>query len=318
MDIPETWETYQFRAMGSQINLWLEADAGEAAAAFHEVEKLFWEAESALSRFDPSSELSQVNRQSGQQIQPSQLLWDVLVRALEMAEETGGLFDPTMIDAVEAAGYTRDFLEMAAGRLDGGPSAEPPILPSSGGYWEGIALDRDSCRFWLPPRVRLDLGGIAKGYTAQRAVQILSLRGSALVNAGGDVVAGQPPGNLPGWPVSVSAPYVPGEESRDLLVVWLSDATLATSGVDYRKWTWHNRPAHHIIDPRSRQPAKTDILTASVLDDDACRAEAWATSALIMGAEDGIRQLNDQGIAGVLVDQNQRMSITNPMQEKIV
>jgi thiamine biosynthesis lipoprotein len=301
--------------MGSQISLWLETDAKEAAAAFREVERLFSEVEGALSRFDPSSELSQVNQQSGQQIQPSQLLWDVLVRALEMAEETGGLFDPTVIDAVEAAGYTRDFQEIMAGHI---AEDKPPAALSSGGHWEDITLDWDNHRFWLPPGLRLDLGGIAKGYTAQQAAEVLSLRGAALVNAGGDVVAGAAPGNQPGWPVSVSAPYMPGEEPKDLLVVWLADTTLATSGVDYRKWTWHNQPAHHIIDPRFRRPAETDILTASVLDNDACRAEAWATSTLIMGAETGIRRLNDQGIAGVLVDQNQHMSVTDPMQEKIV
>jgi thiamine biosynthesis lipoprotein len=304
--------------MGSQINLWLEADAGEASAAFHEVEKLFQEVEGALSRFDPSSELSQVNRRSGQQVQPSQLLWDVLVCALEMAEETGGLFDPTLIDAVEAAGYTRDFQEIAAGRTDDRPSVEPPILSSSGGHWQNIILDRDSRQFWLPHGTRIDLGGIAKGYTAQRAAELLSLRGASLVNAGGDVVAGQAPGDQPGWPVAVSAPYVPGEGPVDLLLVWLSNATLSTSGVDYRRWTWHNRPTHHIIDPRSRHPAETDVLTASVLDNDACRAEAWATAALIVGTEAGLKRLNDREIAGVLVDQTQHMSITNLMREKIV
>ncbi|MCP4418154.1 MAG: FAD:protein FMN transferase, partial [Chloroflexi bacterium] len=107
--IKEAWQTYSFRAMGSQISLWLEAEPHIVATAFAQVEALFAENERTLSRFLPESELSQVNGRSGQWVSVSNLLWDVLAEALAGAEATDGLFDPTMLTALEAAGYTHSF-----------------------------------------------------------------------------------------------------------------------------------------------------------------------------------------------------------------
>ena len=95
--------TYQFRAMGSQIQLWLEyPDPDEIEQVFTSVQEYFNEVERALSRFQPASELTLLNGRSGQWVAISPLLWDVISEALALATLTDGLYDPTLLNALEA------------------------------------------------------------------------------------------------------------------------------------------------------------------------------------------------------------------------
>ena len=127
--------------------------------------------------------------------------------------------------------------------------------------------------------------------------------GPCLVDAGGDVVAGDAPADHPGWPVALTAPSsVDAGEPEDVMVLWLNNGALATSGVDYHHWTQDGRPRHHIIDPRTGVPALTDVVTATVLSADAMRAEAWAKATLIAGVDDGMKMLAGETLPGVLVN----------------
>lgn len=92
---------------------------------------------------------------------------------------------------------------------------------------------------------KLVLGGIAKGYTAQLVVDYLSEWGPCLVDGGGDLTAGAAPKDWPGWPVAIATPYrqEAGERNR-LLIMWLMEGTMATSGIDYRRWLHNGRSAH--------------------------------------------------------------------------
>jgi thiamine biosynthesis lipoprotein len=303
--------------MGSTIGLWLEADETIAREAFRQVEALFAANEQVLSRFDPASELSRLNSRSGQWVDISPLMRAVTGRALAMAQETGGVFDPTILPALEAAGYTRSFEQLAVGSsvADGMLTLEPLVFPT--GRWAEIRLDRQ--RVYLPPAVRIDLGGIAKGYTAGEAAEWLGRLGPCLVDAGGDLVAGEAPAEIPGWPVSLTAPWTgDGSVPQHLLMVYLRQASMATSGIDWRRWEHRGRPVHHLIDPRSGQPAETDVLTATVLDTDPARAEGWATAALVLGMEYGTATLSDRDIAGALVDAYRQTRLTQTMQMQVV
>ncbi|MEZ4864374.1 MAG: FAD:protein FMN transferase [Caldilineaceae bacterium] len=327
------WPTYSFRAMGSQISLWVESSARAAQTAFAAVEQLFATHERTLSRFDPASELSTLNRSPNQWLPVSPLLWSVLTWALELAAQTDGLFDPTLLNAVEAAGYTRSFELLEADRAftPMARQAQHRCLPSTAagqkGGWQAIQLDGVKQAVKLPAGVRLDFGGIGKGYTAQRAVELLSQWGACLVDAGGDIVAGVAPQGLPGWPVAVAAPstlpaITPGAEveagsaaadeptAPDLLELWLAEAALATSGVDYRRWRQAGRVRHHLIDPRTGEPAVTDVVTASILATEATVAEAWAKAALLLGMREGIQQLTEHQMAGLLAAVDGEVALT--------
>jgi thiamine biosynthesis lipoprotein len=312
---PESWHKYDFHAMGSEMSIWLEtADSDVAAAALAQVKALFEANEQALSRFRPDSELSQLNARSGQWVVVSDLLWDVLTLALGLAEITNGRFDPTTLNALEYYGYSLSFEPMA--RL---ASARPysnsgPFL----GNWTAVELDHTRQAINLPGGIRVDLGGIAKGYTAQQAVDSIRSLGPCLVDAGGDLVAGAAPIGYPGWPVAISTPWTAEDkEQADLCELWLADQALATSGIDYRTWERDGRLVHHLIDPATGAPAATDGLTMTILADDAAQAEVWATATLIAGSEAGMDALLDVELAGLMVTQAGGVLVTPLMHRRL-
>jgi thiamine biosynthesis lipoprotein len=253
-----------FAALGTTVELLLDAPAGPPAdealtAAERELRRL----EALLSRFAPDSELSRLNEAGA--FDGSAELVEVVRLALEARERTGGLFDPTVHDAVAAAGYDRTFAEVAA---DGPAAVDTPAC--------GGAVLVDGSRIVLAPGVRLDLGGIAKGYAVDRACRLLAAAGPCLVNAGGDLAAHGGP-----WPVAV-------EDGPTLAV---ADAALATSGRDRRRWRRGGRERHHLIDPRTGRPAVSELLRVTVAAPSAVEAEVLAKAAFLGGAVDCPRVL---------------------------
>ena len=230
-----------------------------------------------------------------------------------MAEETNGAFDPTLLHAVRAAGYRRSFAAMGDGPIRA-EALPPPVAD-----FRAIRRRATSHELWLPTGVGLDFGGIAKGWAAQRLVEALRFWGPALVDAGGDIVAGEAPPGGNGWPVAVAAPSPNAEgEAPDIATLWLENAALATSGIDFRRWTVGEDEAHHIVDPRTGRPAATDLLTVTVLDPSAARAEAWATATLVRGKQRGAAQLAARGMAALLIDADHRAAMTAAMGRYVI
>jgi thiamine biosynthesis lipoprotein len=308
---PSTWQSYSFRAMGSHIQLWLDtADKRAADCAFEQVEALFAVNEQALSRFRASSELSRLNEQSGQWVVVSDLMWTQINLAVEMAAMTNGRFDPTLLNALEQAGYLKSFETMISGRWNGRGSEFEQLF----GQWRAIEFDNRNQAVHLPFGVRLDLGGISKGDTAQQALEILQETGPCLIDAGGDLVAGLAPDDFPGWPIAIGSPWSSnGIEQDDLFTIWLADGALATSGIDYRNWQREGVFMHHLIDPHTGKPAETDGLTVTILAETAAVAESWATATLVAGSRDGMAALLDQKLAGLMVTQDGRVLVTPTM-----
>jgi thiamine biosynthesis lipoprotein len=296
--------------MGSQIALWLDTpDRQAAATAFAETQALFARNESALSRFRPHSELMQLNGRTTQWVPVSDLLWREITLAVQMAVQTKGCFDPTLLRALAHAGYDQSFEQITDG-VGYGRWLEPEQLY---GRWREIELDEPRRAVRLPSGVALDLGGIAKGDTAQQAVTLLQTVGPALVDAGGDLVAGLAPAGCPGWPVALSPPWSGTAAANDLATFWLAEGTLATSGIDYRSWVQDGVVAHHLIDPQTGQPAHTDALTATVFAPESAVAEAWATATLIAGTAAGIDALLDHNLAGLVIGRDGRILATPAM-----
>lgn len=306
---PPTWHSHLFRAMGTDMVLWLEtAESAAAQCVFAEAEALFRDNEQILSRFQPQSELSRLNRRSGHWTTVSALLWDVLVAALEMAEETNGRFDPTLLNGLEQAGYTHSFERLPM----------PIALPHPSSYlveaqnWQAVLLNSEDRSVFVPNGLRLDVGGIAKGFTAQQAVVLLSEWGPCLVDAGGDISAGAAPSGYDGWPVAVTTPRT-SQTQLDLLTLSLAHASLATSGIDHRRWQQNGRSQHHLIDPATGQPVETDLLTVTIWAETAVVAEAWATAVIIHGTDSGVTALVARDIPAVLITQNEELLLTPAM-----
>jgi thiamine biosynthesis lipoprotein len=248
---------HTFRAMGTDIELLLD---GEPAALFEAVEAEFERLEALLSRFRPDSELSRLNATGELDAGPDLLA--VTRAAIAARERSHGRFDPTIHDALVVAGYDRSF-ELVARDIPDRPGPPPRCRGR---------VDINGSRITLGHDVRLDLGGIAKGYAVDRATEILADAGSCLVNAGGDLAArgGR-------WPV--------GLEGTDL-VLELSDGAIATSGRDRRRWHCGDEERHHLIDPATGRPADTDLLHVTVVAATAIEAEVLAKVAFLGGDVD--------------------------------
>jgi thiamine biosynthesis lipoprotein len=246
-----------FHAMGTEVECLLDAKPRSGFAA---VQAEFERLEALLSRFRDDSELSRLNADGELTAGPDLLA--VTRLALTARERTNGSFDPTVHDAVVAAGYDRSFELVESD----GDAASP-------GARCGGAVEIDETTIRLGPGARLDLGGIAKGYAVDRAVEILAAEGACLVNAGGDLAVGG--GGL--WPVAID-----GTE----LMLELSSGALATSGRDRRRWRRGDVEHHHLIDPSTGLPAQTELLRATVAAPTAVEAEVLAKVAFLTGRVD--------------------------------
>ena len=293
--------TSEFRAMGSRIFVAIDADLDQAADLSANVPLWFEDWEQCLSRFRKDSELSRLNRrdckQSGNSYPLSPTLFEVMDIALQAARYTDGLLDPTLLDSIEAAGYDRTF-EAVAGSERNERSLENKTLPRTG-RWSELQLCARSQSVTLPKQVRLDFGGIAKGWAAHRAAHRLAQHGAALVDAGGDIVMSGPRNGTEQWPIAVADPFSPGDQ---LALLKIDNGSVATSGQDYRRWQQDGQDRHHIIDPRTGKPAATDVFTATVIAPQIWQAEAAAKATLILGSKEGLKWIEDrQELAALIV-----------------
>ncbi len=259
-----------FDAMGTSIRLALQP--GQTAAP---ARRLFEHVESVCSRFRNDSELSRLNASEASPAGLSPLLADVLATAQEIRRMTERLVDPAVGRFVKAWGYDKTFSDI----VDLTDSPEPSDTDS---WWhiEGFAL-------WRSSDLSFDLGGVAKGWTADVAVE-LGL--AEIVNAGGDLRS-----NHPDTEVEIEDPW-----GQVVATVPVGRRALATSSTTRRSWNVAGRRVHHLIDPRTDRPAVTPILSATAIADRAVLAEAAAKAVLILG-ESGLAWADEQDwIAGAI------------------
>lgn len=219
---------------------------------------VFAAAELVFSRFDSKSELSRLNADPAEFVAVSDELAACLQMAAVLRDRTGGLIDPAVGNAVAGWGYDRTF---AAGLDRDAPAAIGEL-----GTWSisGNVVHRR-------PGIGLDLGGIAKGWTADSAVADGS---AAMVSAGGDMRSA-----LPRTSVVIEDPW-----GQAAACVVLGHGGLATSSSTRRRWTVGGVDAHHIIDPRRLRPAESPVFSATVTAATAVEAEAGAKAVLLHGA----------------------------------
>jgi thiamine biosynthesis lipoprotein len=277
----------QFRAMGCQVEIMLEARA--AGAVLGRMPARFEALEDRLSRFRPQSELMRLNDRAGEWVSVSDVLFENIHQAKHMARLTDGLFNPLVLPALVANGYDRSFAQLA-------PGSRGPARPAAD--WRRIELDRAAQQVRLPAGSAIDLGGVTKGWTAQHLAAELADYGPCLVNIGGDICVCGAPEGLPGWQIDIADP----DSETNLAAVWLRDAAIVTSGIDYRRWTTTDgQPRHHIINPLTGEPAVTDARTVTVIHPHAPTAEAYAKAVLLKGSEAGLNWLDSRWHAAGLV-----------------
>jgi len=279
---------HTFTSMGTTVECFLEAEpTADAWASIWAVEAEFHRLDELLSRFRPDSELSQLNERGSLVVGPD--LLRVTELALEARERTSGRVDPTVHDAVVAAGYDRTFSEIPPDRADW------PLqtLVRCGG---SVRVDRRLSIVELDPGVHLDFGGIAKGDAADRAGEILGVAGPCFVSAGGDIaIHGVPKAGF--WPVNV-------ETAEGTVHLRLTTGAVATSGRDCGRWRIAGQELHHLIDPSTGRPAETDLLRVTVVTATAVEGEIMAKALFLAGEDAAVREANELRVPAMLVTQD--------------
>jgi FAD:protein FMN transferase len=246
--------------------------------------------EARWSRFRPDSEVSALNDADGARTTVSSETALLVERSIEAWHRTDGAFDPTVLPALVAAGYDRDF---SAVREQPGAPAPPVAAPGC----EGIVVDAASVT--LPPGVRIDPGGIGKGLAADLTVDLVMHAGAtaACVNVGGDLrVAGRPNPDER-WSVTLEHPL----GGPDLGTIALHDEALVSSWRTRRTWSGDDGPRHHLIDPHTGAPAWTGLAGVTVLAPDAWWAEALATALFLAGPEGAHEIVEHHAVSALLV-----------------
>jgi len=269
----------EFRAMNTSVML---AAEGEGAVAGMYVAKTFInECEQRFSRFLPASELSSLNRSAGDWLQISDDLMDMLQLSMYYYIETNGIFDPAILSDLKQIGYDRSMDEI---RVNGvGTPAPVPNRTLRPAFHE-ISFDLTNNRIRLPRGMEIDLGGIAKGWIVEKAAQLLNKYVEVCgVSAGGDILfIGHPLDGME-WDVYLEDPRSPIETLAQLHI---RSGAVATSSIMKRTWSQGEKVRHHLIDPRTGQPVKTDWLSVTVISTSVIDAEVYAKAILIAGAKE--------------------------------
>jgi thiamine biosynthesis lipoprotein len=247
-----------------------------------------------LSRFDQESELSRFNRDPREEV-PATPLMRALAGAVAIAgAASGGLVDATLLDGIERAGYRQSLDGCHSLSLADALSSRverKPGRPHPSARWRSVEVDEIAGTIARPPGLRIDSGGIAKGLLADLLAAELGGQRTFAVDCCGDIRIGGSSGQMRKALVGDPFGGAPIHELR------LRDGAVATSGIGRRRWVRADgRTAHHILDPRSGEPAYTGIVQATALAPTALLAEVYAKAALLSGPEGAAKRLPHGGI----------------------
>lgn len=231
----------------------------------------------------------------------------LLSRALEVSASTGGIFDCTIEPVMDAWGFTTQNYRV--------PSAdELQQLLTRVDYKQ---VRQNGSDVSIPADVQVDLGGIAKGYTSDRIMQVLADNGvtSGIVSLGGNVQAlgCKPDGSK--WRVAVQDPE---NSEENFAVIEIEDEAVITSGGYQRYFEEDGATYHHIIDPRTGYPADSGIISSTIISHDGTLADGLSTSLFIMGVDDALdywRAHSDEFDA-ILMDENGTVYVTDGIADR--
>lgn len=285
------------RSMGGGLRIVVASSPASGDAADRDVRRVAGRIDTwvrRLTRFSPTSDLSRLNAdpvRTPVALRPT--LAAVLAHAGEMAEASEGTVDVTLLDA-----------RITAETEAGVPLDRRAVWRLAGdGYRRELVRDG---------HVRFDLDGVAKGWIADRALRLLDTYPAALVDADGDIAVRAERSS--GWSVAVEHPF----DDVELARLRVPHARLgqcfgvATSGTSVHRWHTPSGETHHLIDPRTGSPARTDVAQATVVARSTGLAEALAKTAVIRGSRDGLQLLDRAGAWAALLLREDGALLTMP------
>ena len=301
------WQTEDAEIMGTtiRVEVWHE----DAALRQQGIDKVLEEMERVnhlMSPYIEDSQLSKINKFAHQgPVEVDQDLFEVIDRSLEVSRLTNGAFDITYASVGHLFNYrkeikpTEEEIEHAKTLID----------------YKNVVLDKDqSSVAFLKQGVKIDLGGIAKGFAVDQSIQHLRDLGiqHALVSAGGDTrLLGDRRGRA--WLVGIRDP---SNTEEVIVMLPLQDEALSTSGDYERFFIEDGEKYHHIIHPSTGKSA-SEVRSVSILASDSTTTDAFSTSIFVMGVSRGLNLLNSlEGVEGVIIDQQGKLYYSNGLQQE--
>ncbi len=282
---------------------------------FAEIKKL----ETLLNYFSNESEISAINRAAGiHPVKVSKETLEIIKKMVDIAKLTNGAFDATIAPVIKHWKFAKQH--------------PAPSVPSNSVIenalksvdYKKIIIHHETSEIYLEEKgMELDLGGIAKGYAADKAVDAIKSEGikAVLVAIAGDIkgfglnTSGKP------WKVGIQNPR-PGPDLEKpwediFATLYLQDSAISTSG-DYQRFFIKNgKRFHHILDPETGFPADSSLISVSVVAPEGYLSDGLSTAVFVLGSEKGIKLLESMGLDGVIVGTNKKMLLTKNLKGKI-
>jgi len=294
------WHESSKTMMGTQVSIKLESKSKQQAErcsqqAYAEIDRI----ENLLSTYKADSEISKINRRAAQHaVKISSETFDLIRLALHHSMISDGAFDITY----ESVGYQYDLRK----KKKPNEVTIKRLLPAIN--YRNIVLRYPTISF-KNPNVKINLGGIGKGYAIENAAALLKKCGinEAIISAGGDSkILGDHHGKE--WIIGIQHPR---KKNKLALRIPLSNIALSTSG-DYERFYMDNgKRIHHIINPKTGKPS-TQSWSASVIGDDATVTDALSTTVFILGEKKGLELINSlDGIDAIVIDTQGKIHYSN-------
>ncbi len=282
----------------------------EASRAAELAEREMLRLDAMFSRMKETSPVSELNRRAdGEATAVPEELFDLIGKATLFSERTNGAFDITVAPLMDLWNFKSE-----SPRVPGRGEIEA-LLPLVG--WKEIECDPSerTVRFRVAG-MKIDLGGIAKGYASVRLAELMREAGveSALLSLGGNIAAiGKKPDGTP-WQIGVQDPRNP---QGILGTLSAADAYLITSGDYQRFFTADGTRYHHILDPQTGYPAQKGLVSATIISADGTAADAVSTALIVLGTDEAIRFWRESDdFEAVLVTSDSRVLLTEGLADQ--
>lgn len=237
----------------------------------------------------------------------SEAAW-LISEALRIADETSGAFDPTI-------GAISTLWNISENPRVPSPDEITAALPLVN--YKNVTV-QDNTVTLGEGGMLLDLGGIAKGYAADLAVDIYEQYGidSAILNLGGNIYVYGQKQDGDAYRIGLRDPL--GSENDYAAILSVNDTSVVTSGVYERFFESDGNTYHHLIDPETGYPADNGLLAVTVVCESSTKADALSTALFIMGLEDGLEfAQQDEDIEAVFFTENQEIYVTDGLEGNI-
>jgi FAD:protein FMN transferase len=281
------------------IKLITEQPEKKAEAIMQKAFQKFRHVESVCSRFDQTSELRKLSSHVGKPVKASELLFQALSFALEMAKLTDGAFDPSVGRVLENAGFNKNY-------RSGEKSLFETDKQGSATY-QDILLHEEERTITLCKPLVLDLGAVAKGLAVDLAMKELEAFEGFVIDAGGDLYVHGLNEHETTWRVGIQHPQ---NKTKLLGTVELSNSAVCTSG-SYERIS--EKGVHHLIHPHTSESVK-GVTSCTVIAPFAMLADAFSTAVFIMGPQEGLRLLEENGLEGILMTSANELIMTKGME----